>query len=212
VAREGTPGRCVWLLLLALGLGWFEVAIVVYLRELYYPDGFRFPVVLVPPRIAAVEIAREAASILVLAAAARLAGRAFLERFAAFALLFGAWDLVYYAGLKLLLGWPSSFSEWDVLFLIPVPWLGPVWAPCAVSAALVAAGGYLYWTADRPRRYAAGDWLVAIAGGLLVIGSFTVDWRALVEQRLPRPFPAWLFWLGFATGLGALVRGERRQA
>jgi hypothetical protein len=212
VAREGTAGRFLWLLLIALWMGWCEVAVVVYLRELYYPNGFRFPVVLVPPRIAAVEMAREAAAILVLAGAARLAGRAFLERFAAFAVLFGVWDLCYYAGLRLVLGWPSSLAEWDVLFLIPVPWLGPVWAPCVVSIALFAAGAYLYWTPERTRRYGTGDWLAAIAGGLLVIGAFTADWRALVEQRLPRPFPAWLFWLGLATGLAAFLRAERRRA
>jgi hypothetical protein len=210
MAQGGTAGRCFWLVLFAVGLSWIEVAVVVYLRELYYPGGFRFPVVLAPPRIAAIEIAREAATILVLAAAARLAGRAFLERFAAFAVAFGVWDLLYYAGLRLVLGWPERLGAWDVLFLIPVPWLGPVWAPCVISAALVAAGSYVYATAERPRRYRAADWLAAVAGGVLVIGSFTHDWRALAERRLPEAFPAWLFWLGFATAVAAFVRAERR--
>src|SRR5262245_19349008 len=81
VAAEGTRARYCWLLLLGLAIGWFEAAVVVYLRALYYPDGFRFPVRIVWDAVVRVEIVREAASLLLLAAAARLAGRAFLERF-----------------------------------------------------------------------------------------------------------------------------------
>jgi hypothetical protein len=81
-------GRYVWLWVLGLAVGWFEAAVVVYLRRLYYPDGFRFPIAMAPADIALVEIAREAASLVLLAAAARLAGAFFLERFAAFMILF----------------------------------------------------------------------------------------------------------------------------
>src|SRR4029077_17088342 len=100
-------GPFLWLLVLGVAVGYFEAAVVVYLRELYYPQGFRFPVVLATLRVATIETAREAASIVLLAAGARLARRAFLERFAAFALLFGVWDLFYYVFLKLILGWPE---------------------------------------------------------------------------------------------------------
>jgi hypothetical protein len=190
-------------------VGWFEASVVVYLRELYYPGGFGFPIVLVPGRIAAVELLREAASILLLASAARLAGRLFLERFAAFLLLFGIWDLVSYAVLWLVLGWPETLAVWDVLFLIPIPWLGPVWAPCAVSVVLVGAGSYLYWTADAPRPVRALDWVVEIGAGLLIVASFVADWTAVLEAREPRPFPAWLFWLGLGFGVCWFVARER---
>lgn len=210
VAREGTAGRFVWLWLLGLAVGWFEAAVVVYLRELYYPEGFRFPVLLIPPKLALVEVVREAASLLLLAAGARLAGRRFLERFAAFMLLFGIWDLVYYLVLKLLLGWPAAVSDWDILFLIPVPWVGPVWAPCLVSVALAGAGSYLYWTAERPRAIAASDWALAILGGLLVIGSFVAEWRVVSEERIPERFPVGLFATGYFLGLAAFLRVERR--
>ncbi len=184
---------------------------VVYLRVLYYPDGFRFPVVIIPNWLAGVEIVREGASLLLLAAAARLAGRHFLERFAAFMLLFGIWDLVYYLVLELVLGWPESLATWDLLFLLPVPWLGPVWAPCLISVTMMAVGSYLYWTADRPRSFRASDWAVVSAGGLVVIGSFVADWRAVVEERVPEPFPAWLFWTGFLLALVWFGVAERRQ-
>lgn len=203
-------GRYLWLWLFGLALGWFEAAVVVYLRALYYPDGFRFPVVLVLDRVALMEIGREAASLLILAAAARLAGRRFLERFAAFMLVFGIWDLVYYAVLRLVLGWPPGLGTWDLLFLIPVPWVGPVWAPVVVSVTLVVCGSRLYWTADSPRQVRALDWAVECLAGLIVIVSLTWEWRVVPEERLPQNFPAWLFWAGFGVGLAWFLRLEWR--
>lgn len=206
----GVRGRYGWLLLLGLAVGWFEASVVVYLRALYYPDGFRFPVRIVWDAVVRVEIVREAASLLLLAAAARLAGRRFLERFAAFMLLFGVWDLLYYGFLKLLLGWPASLADWDILFLLPVPWLGPVWAPCLIAATLVGVGSYLFWTAERTRAFRPGDWAVVSAGGLLVIASFLADWRAVAEERLPHAFPVALFLAGWLIALGWFWRAERR--
>jgi hypothetical protein len=203
-------GRYLWLWLFGIALGWFEAAVVVYLRALYYPGGFRFPVVLVLDRVVFVEVAREAASLLILAAAARLAGSRFLERFAAFMLVFGIWDLVYYGVLRLVLGWPPSLATWDLLFLIPVPWVGPVWAPVVVSIALVVCGSRLYWTAERPRRVRALDWAVECLAGAVVIVSLTWQWRVVPEERVPGPFPAWLFWAGFGLGLAWFVERERR--
>lgn len=207
--RNGTAGRYVWLWIFGLGFGYFEAAVVVYLRALYYPEGFRFPVVLVWDRVVLVEVVREAASILVLAAAARLAGTRFLERFGAFMLLFGVWDLVYYAVLRIVLDWPAGLGDWDILFLIPVPWLGPVWAPCVVSLALVAAGSRLYWTADRPRKIRRSDWAVEIAAGLTVVAALVARCRDVLEGRVPDGFPAWLFWIGWLLGVTWFVRVER---
>jgi hypothetical protein len=211
VSAEGRSGRYLWLLLLGLAIGWFEAAVVVYLRALYYPEGFRFPIRIVWDAVVRVEIVREAASLLLLASAARLSGRRFLERFAAFMILFGVWDLLYYAFLKLLLDWPAALSDWDVLFLIPLPWVGPVWAPCLVSITLVGVGSYLFHTTDRSRAYRARDWAVTIACGLLVIASFLGEWRAVIEGRVPRDFPAGLFFAGLLLGLGWFLHAERRE-
>ena len=208
-ARAGTAGRYVWLCVLGLALGWFEAAIVVYLRELYYPDGFRFPVLIVTNRVAVVEVLREAASLLLLAAAARLAGERFLERLAAFMLLFGIWDLFYYVVLELVLGWPASLLTWDILFLIPIPWVGPVWAPMVIALSLVVVGSYLYWTSNLPRQVRPLDWIVEIGAGLIVILAFVWEWRVVLEERVPEHFPAWLFWLGWALGLAWFLARER---
>jgi hypothetical protein len=173
VSAEGRSGRYLWLLLLGLAVGWFEAAVVVYLRALYYPEGFHFPIRIVWDAVVRVEIVREAAS--------------------------------------LLLDWPVSLSDWDVLFLIPLPWVGPVWAPCLVSLALVGVGSYLFLTAERGRAYRAGDWAVTVASGLLVIASFLGEWRAVIEGRVPRDFPAGLFFAGLLLGLGWFLHAERRE-
>jgi hypothetical protein len=209
-ARREWFGRYVWLWILGVSVGWFEAAVVVYLRELYYPGGFDFPVVLASGRVALVELGRELASLFLLAAAARLAGRAFIERFAAFALLFGVWDLVYYGVLKLVLGWPSTLATWDILFLLPWPWVGPVWAPCVVSLALVAGGSYVYWTADHPRAPRPLDWGVLSLGGLTVVGAFLAEGHVVLTQTRPQAFPSGVFWSGLLVALSWFVAYEWR--
>ena len=202
--------RYVWLWIFGIALGWFEAAVVIYLRALLYPEGFRFPLVAIPEFLARVEIAREAASLALIAAGACLAARRALGRFAAFLILFGVWDLAYYAGVKLVLGWPETLSTRDVLFLVPVIWTGPVWAPCLVSATLVGAGSCLFLTPACPRAYRAGDWLIEAAAGLLVALSFTQPWRAALDGGPPDGFPLWLFGSGWGLGVLWFLRAERR--
>jgi len=200
------------LTLFALAMGVLEAAIVVYLRELYYPDGFAFPIVLVPTRIAILEIIREAATLVMLYAAAMLGGRRGFDRFSVFAFLFGAWDLVYYAALWLFLGWPRSLLQWDVLFLIPVPWLAPVLFPMLISCCLIALFLFNEFLAAREKqlRLSLPEWLVASAGGLLVVVSFCWNWRAVVEGRVPNDFPEAFFASGLLMGLVPFARALLR--
>ena len=92
----------------ALALGWIEGSVVIYLREIYVRQldvtGFQFPVRFMSNRLIAVEIAREACSLLVLVAVAWLAGHRRADRAGAFLLVFGLWDLTYYGVLRLMLG------------------------------------------------------------------------------------------------------------
>ena len=81
----------------------------------------------------AIEIGREAATLIMLLGVAMLAGADRWERFLAFCLSFGVWDIFYYAWLWIFVRWPASLFTWDLLFLIPVPWIGPVLAPVLVS-------------------------------------------------------------------------------
>ena len=91
-----------------MAFGYMEGAVVVYLRGIYYPDGFAFPLKLIAGGILWTEIGREAATLLIMAVTVMLVYRRFQSRLAAFAVLFGVWDIFYYVFLKLLLGWPGS--------------------------------------------------------------------------------------------------------
>ncbi len=213
--RTRSTGRTsdyVGLWIVGLTIGWFEAAIVIDLRALLYPNGFVFPIAIMPTRLLAVEVAREACSIVLLAAVGWLAGSRPADRWGAFLLLFGIWDLVYYVVLKLVLDWPTgvSLGTWDVLFLIPLPWAGPVWAPALVAAEFVAIGSYLYFTAERPRAYRRRDVLALLTAALIIVGSFLAEWRTVAELQVPEHFPATVFMIGVLLGTGWFVAAERR--
>src|SRR6266511_3308216 len=125
-----------WLIIYAVAMAYVESAVVVYLRALYFPQGFAFPLVPLPPDMLAIEIGREVATLVVLLGVAMLAGPERWDRLLVLGVIFGVWDLFYYVWLWVLLRWPPSPLTWDVLFLIPVPWTGPVLAPAVVSAVL----------------------------------------------------------------------------
>src|SRR5258708_38763230 len=127
----------------------------------------------------------------------------------AFLLLFGIWDLVYYAILRLLTGWPGSLATWDILFLIPLPWVGPVWAPATVAAIFIMTGSYLFWTPERPRQYGRMDIGLLLASTVVVLAAFLAEWQLVLDPQRPREFPAWLFWIGVVLGTAWFVRVER---
>jgi hypothetical protein len=100
-----------------------------------------------------------------------------IERFAWFCFGFGVWDIFYYVWLKVLLGWPSSLFSRDLLFLIPVPWVGPVWAPCVISLGLIATAMVILYGRSRSAAFSITplSWSLLIGGALLMVVSFTID-------------------------------------
>ena len=166
------------------------------------------------------------ATIVMLFAVGAIAGRNRGERFAYFIYAFGVWDLAYYAFLKLTLGWPESLLTWDILFLLPVPWVGPVLTPCIIALTMIAFGiTVVRFTSEGvevhmlPRERAL-LWL----GAVVAIVSFTIDWvrfegptilqniathRALdyrVGGFVPDHFRWWIFVLGEGMIVTAFVR------
>lgn len=81
-----------------------------------------------------IEKTREAATIVMLVTMSLLAGETWLERIIIFLWTFAFWDLFYYVSLYILIKWPPKFTTTDVLFLIPRPWIAPVWFPIGVSS------------------------------------------------------------------------------
>lgn len=186
-----------------------EAAVVIYLRRIFHPGGFQFPL---QPRpydpILGVEIAREAATLVMLAAVGWLADRRAWARFGHVMVAFGTWDIFYYAWLWAFLGWPPSLATLDVLFLIPVIWVGPVWAPVLVSAGLVACGAAVALRVGAGGPFSLGrrGWAMALAGGLLIAASFVWRGGEAARGEMPGAFPWPIFLAGYALGLWAFAR------
>jgi hypothetical protein len=204
--------RLLLLALFGVAMGYMEAVVVVYLREIFYPEGFSFPIRLAIERFAAVEVAREAATIAMLLALAMLAERTRRGRMACFMLLFGIWDITYYVFLWVTLGWPASILAWDVLFLIPVIWTGPVLAPVLVSVLLLAAALMYFTGPDKAERVSISrvEWAVAILGGVVIFGTFAFNHGAACAGEMPRPYPWGLFGAGLAMAAVVLARVWRR--
>jgi hypothetical protein len=202
----------VTVVIFAVAMAYVESASVVYLQRALSisPDRLfplRGPDVL--GSLAAIEVGRELATLVMLASIGCLVGRSWLDRLAWTAVAFGVWDIAYYGWLWIFIGWPHSPGTWDVLFLIPVPWAGPVWAPVVVSLALVGFGLAAAYSnrVGRPARVGRGRIAVALAGGLLVVLSFTLDAAALMDGNTP----GWYPWPVFAAGM-ALAGGAASTA
>ena len=204
--------KILWAGLFGIAMGYFEAALVEYLRLLYYPQGFSFPLREVPLNVILIELGREIASILMLAAVAALLGSSFIDRFAGFAYIFGVWDIAYYVFLKIFENWPSSLFTTDVLFLIPLPWIGPVWAPIGVSVTLIGASCVIWIYLDKGIQIkpTLSEWIGEITAGLIIILSFLDGAPEVLRQEPPPPFRwyAWLF--GMALGLVIFLRALHR--
>jgi hypothetical protein len=210
------------LLLFGVAFGYLEAAVVTYLRILheparrhFHPDrpsGELFPLLTLEQVRASgpeqqktliVEIGREASTMLMLASVALAVASNARQWAAAFMIAFGVWDIVFYVCLKLLLGWPASLFTWDILFLIPVPWVGPVIAPVLVSVAMIVAGIWCLWreAASVPLRIGLWNVVGVLLGGLVIVLSFTLDYRNTLAGGTPHAFHWGVFGLGMAIGV-----------
>jgi hypothetical protein len=205
----------------AMAMAYLEAAVVVDLQSaLSAQVGAIFP--LRPAseagNLIVIEAGREAATLVMIAAIGLLAGRTGWERLAWGAVVFGTWDIGYYGWLWVFSGWPPSLDTTDLLFLIPVPWAGPVWSPIAVSVALVVVGltAARQLRAGRRLTIARRHRVGGLSGGLLIVLSYTLDGLNVVSGGLPGPYAWPLFAAGMALALVAaldvLVRYPRSGA
>ena len=220
------------LLLFGTAFGYLEAAVVSYLRLLHEPARLRFyptrpPGELFPlltldqlraagpqqTQTLATEIGREAATLVMLAAIALAVARNAGEWAAAFVVAFGVWDVTFYLFLKVLLDWPPSLFTWDILFLVPVPWVGPVLAPVMVSLAMIVAGIWHLRRAARaePVRIGPAHWTGILAGAAIMVLAFALDYRNIMSAGSPRPFRWSIFGLGLLLGIGSYAGAAWRQ-
>ena len=204
------------LTLFAIAMAHVEASLVIHLRSLYYPDNplALFPLVLLSHRDLFIEIARESATIVMILTVAMLTARGWRRVFTTFIYVFGLWDLFYYLWLKLMIGWPVDWLEWDVLFLIPWPWLGP-WIAAALIALLFSIWGGWVLLAVPQARFGRAAMVLFSIGALFVLAAFLSSALPLLpegEAALRHFEPGSFTWGFYLTGYLMMAIGLWRTA
>ena len=191
----------------AIAMAWVEAASVFYIRALvdriepYQADPL--PLDTMSGMLGMVELWREAATLVMLATLGMLAGHTWRSRAGYAALAFGVWDIFYYVFLRLISGWPKTLLDWDILFLLPLPWWGPVLAPVCIASLMIVWGTL----ATQSRDSATGarwTWGLSWMGIALALAVFMSDaWQALPHGReaVLRVLPDDFNWPMFSAAL-----------
>ena len=191
----------------AMAMAWVESAVVFYLRTMidridpYQPNPL--PII---GNLGSAELVREAATLVMLLMVGMLAGRNWRCRLGYAAVAFGVWDICYYVFLRKMCGWPHSLLDWDILFLLPLPWWGPVLAPVLI-ALLMIVWGTLTCQVETPRSSWRADitaWGMNLAGIGLALYLFMADTIRVADQgveALRNVLPARFNWLLFGLAL-----------
>ena len=197
--------------LYAVSMAWVESAVVVYLRVMigrvvpYQADPLPISV-----GLGWIEVGREVATMLMLGTVGWLAGKTLRGR-AGYALVaFGVWDIFYYIFLVPMSGWPASLLDWDVLFLIPLPWWGPVLAPILISLLLILGGGLAAYSETLPQPIWPHAWAWAL--NLLGVGLALYTFMETAIRNLPagdeairQALPAAFNWPQFLFALALMA-------
>ncbi len=195
--------RFSWVAVYAIAMAFMEAVVVVYIRGLLQITNDH---VALGPYVT-MEIFREAATIVMLVAVGWLAGRRQIDRLAYGLFAFGIWDIFYYIWLKVLVDWPASLLAWDVLFLIPLRWWGPVLSPMLIAflICVVAVLAVVRLELGERLEITLGRVGTAILGGLLALYVFMSDaLHALLagqtdwDMLRPGPFKWPLFLIALA--------------
>jgi hypothetical protein len=178
-----------WLLVVAfaVGMAWVEAASVYYIRTLTDRiEPYQANPLPLAGILGHVELVREAATLVMLLTVGMLAGRTWRKGLGYTAIAFGVWDILYYVFLRLICDWPNSVFDWDVLFLLPLPWWGPVLAPVCIAMLMIVWGTFATQTADRGRATPLTWtlWGLNALGVSLALSVFMADSLRTVHQGL----------------------------
>ncbi len=227
--KNSTLKTILWLAIFSIAMAMLESAVVIYLREMYYPGKSLFPLQPMDAHIVVTELFRELATLVMLLAIGILTGRNRTEKFGFFLFCFAVWDIFYYLFLKVFIGWPESLMTWDILFLIPVVWSSPVIAPLIVSLTMIAFSFFISCFTDKNLRHRLGKipLILAIIGSVIIIFSFCLDYSRYILDHftikelwslpdkealfnleisyVPRSFNWWIFFMGEGIILSGIV-------
>ncbi len=211
-----------WLSVYAIAMAALEAAVVVYLRNLFYGNQSElFPLQDFSGNLLGVELVRELATLVMLIAVGWMCGSSPWMRFGYFLAAFGIWDIFYYVFLYLFMQWPSGLLNWDVLFLIPLPWFGPVLAPCLISLAFILLAAIMNRFEQKAHaiRIRLEEGISMLLGCFVLLYTFMMDsieigrkagWEIPEENAIsalahfvPEQYP----WGWFLAGYGMLIGG-----
>ena len=188
----------------AIAMAWVEAASVLYIRALVGRiEPYQRDPLPISGALGNVELWRESATLVMIATMALLAGSTWRRRAGYAAIAFGAWDIFYYVFLRLISGWPRTLLDWDILFLLPLPWWGPVLAPVSIAILMIVWGTLATQSDDRAAE-ARWAWALASVGMALALSVFMIDaWRALPGGRdlVMRVLPTAFNWPLFLVAL-----------
>lgn len=209
----------------SIAMAFLESAVVIYLRFLLYDaGGFKFPLNDMPPVLIITELGRELATLIMLFAVGYMLAQTKLSRLAWFLFCFAIWDIFYYVFLYVLLDWPANITDWDILFLLPVAWYGPVLTPCLVALSMIGLALIIvnYEHKGAIRRLRKREWGAMVIGCLVILFTFMwpcyeyagwlsggESWSLPGASQLVKAglsyIPESYDWALYYTGLGILV-------
>ena len=205
--------KWVWVVIFAIAFAWVESAVVVYLREIFFDGKFGFPLIIewqegkrITHPFVPIELGREIATIVMLVSVGWVSGKNNFQKFCFFLVAFGLWDIFYYIWLYLMVGWPESLLTWDILFYVPLPWIGPVITAVLIAMAMVVAGSLVIYFDEKGYKvhWRWYDTVLELGCALLMIVSFCWDWKNIMQipgdierSGIPNPFAWWLYLPGY---------------
>ena len=157
----------------AIAMAYFESAVVVYLRAMYGIKDLLRDTKMVADAYTFIEIGREAATLIMLFIIGLIAGNTWKKKISFAILAFGIWDIFYYIWLYVFLQWPKSLFEWDILFLIPLPWWGPIITPILISILLIVISYLIIIETDF--KISLLDWTIYGLSVVIVLYTFMED-------------------------------------
>jgi hypothetical protein len=188
-----------WLVvaIFAAAMAWVEAAVVYDLRTITGRiQPYQQNPLPISGSVGQVELVREVATLVMILTVGMLAGRNRRTRGGYIAIAFGIWDILYYVFLKVICDWPHSLLDWDILFLLPLPWWGPVIAPVCIACLMIAWGTLASQFTDRHVAFLTWRPLgLSCLGSVLALYVFMADSLRVVDQgveallnMLPREF------------------------
>ncbi len=198
-----------WVGLFAIAMAYLESAVVVYLRRIYGISDLILSVPQFDPQIGAIELGRELATLVMLLTVGWAAGKRFQSRLGFSVFAFGVWDIFYYIWLRVFIGWPQTVFDPDLLFLLPLPWWGPVLAPVLIALLMVIVGALAVIKDEHGLRLLPSfmDWAILAGGVLIMLYAFMADALAALPtnaQTLGQLRPSEFNWSVYLVGLAML--------